>query len=161
MAFDLIAELEQLVDALHADAAEYALCGGLALAVHGHPRATKDIDLLVRAEAVPHLLALAKAHGYDIPAGPMLFAAGTPFERRIHRVSKLDEAGRLLSLDLIVVGDALESVWASRVVAQWNERAVRVVSRDGLVAMKRIAGRPQDVADIAVLEGSDADGEAG
>ena len=58
MAFDLIAELEQLVDALHADAAEYALCGGLALAVHGHPRATKDIDLLVRAEAVPHLLAL-------------------------------------------------------------------------------------------------------
>ena len=61
MAFDLIAELEQLVDALHADAAEYALCGGLALAVHGHPRATKDIDLLVRAEAVldAHLEAAA------------------------------------------------------------------------------------------------------
>ena len=52
---DLHQELVQLIDALEAAGAEYALCGGLALAVHGHPRFTKDIDLLVPAEALANL----------------------------------------------------------------------------------------------------------
>jgi hypothetical protein len=55
MSLDLIAELEALVSALDAEKVEYALCGGLALAVHGYPRATKDIDLLVRADSTERI----------------------------------------------------------------------------------------------------------
>lgn len=46
MALDLIAELESILDALAAETIEYAVCGGLALGILGHPRMTKDIDLL-------------------------------------------------------------------------------------------------------------------
>jgi hypothetical protein len=43
-------ELFLIVETLDRGAVEYALCGGMAVAVHGYVRATKDIDLLIRAE---------------------------------------------------------------------------------------------------------------
>jgi hypothetical protein len=85
--------------------------------------------------------------------------AGTP--RQMQRVSKLDpETNELVSLDLIIVGPGLEEVWDGRIVVPWREREVSIVSRGGLVAMKRLAGRPQDLADLAALEGTDDDDHA-
>lgn len=46
MALDLIAELEAVLGALAREQIEYALCGGIALSVHGHVRATTAKDLL-------------------------------------------------------------------------------------------------------------------
>lgn len=46
MAEDVIATLDAVIDALHAAGVAYALCGGLAVNLHGHVRATRDIDLL-------------------------------------------------------------------------------------------------------------------
>lgn len=45
---DLFAEVVALTAALEAAEVDYAICGGEALAVHGAPRATRDIDLLAR-----------------------------------------------------------------------------------------------------------------
>jgi hypothetical protein len=85
--------------------------------------------------------------------------AGTP--REIQRVSKLDpETGALLPLDLIVVNAELEQVWATRTILRAGERRMTVVSREGLATMKRIAGRPQDLVDLARLEGT-ADDDPG
>jgi hypothetical protein len=156
MALDLIAELERVIDGLERGGIPYALCGGLALAVHGHPRATMDIDILVRSEHVADALAVARAAGFDVPARKMVFGLRTGTPREIQRVSKLDpETNELMSLDLLLVCPDYEPVWASRVVSSWRGQAVSVVSRDGLATMKRIAGRPQDLADIARLEGAD------
>ena len=55
--------------------------------------------------------------------------------------------------DFLVVGPTLAATWRDRLAVRWRDRDVWIVSRDGLVAMKRLAGRPQDLADIAVLEG--------
>ena len=43
-----------------------ALCGGLAMAIHGYPRATVDIDVLAPAEQLPRLLEAVRPLGYDI-----------------------------------------------------------------------------------------------
>lgn len=75
---DLVAELELLVDALNRESVPYALCGGLALAIHGHPRATKDIDLLVPAEAVENALRAAAHAGFTLRAGPIPLGVKTP-----------------------------------------------------------------------------------
>jgi len=161
MVLDPVTELDALVDALEADGVAYALCGGLALAVHGHVRATKDIDLLLPASEVDRALAAAKRVGFDIPARPMTFGlrSGTP--REIRRVSKLDPAtGGLLALDLIIVNESLDPVWSGRETVHSGARKLTVVSRDGLAIMKRIAGRKQDLADLARLEGTDDDDEA-
>lgn len=161
MPLDPVTELEGLIDAFEAAGIGYAVCGGLALAVHGYPRATKDIDLLIRSEAVDEAVTVAKLVGFDVPARKMTFGlrAGTP--REIQRVSKLDpETGALLPLDLIMVNAELEQVWATRMTLHAGKRRMTVVSREGLATMKRIAGRPQDLVDLARLEGT-ADDDPG
>lgn len=161
MTLDLIAELEALLEAFERGGIEYALCGGLAVAVHGHPRATMDIDVLVRSEQLTSAIQVARGAGFDLPARKMMFGLRLGKPREIQRVSKLDpETNELMSLDLIVVGPGLEEVWDGRIVVAWRERSVSIVSRSGLVAMKRLAGRPQDLADIAILEGNHEDDQA-
>ncbi len=158
MALDLIAELELLVAGLELAAIEYALCGGLAVAIHGHPRATMDIDVLVRAEQLDAALAVARQAGFDIPARRMVFGLASCAQRVMQRASKLDaETNDLLSVDLLVVGSDFEEVWSGRIVVPWRQRKLTIVSRGGLVMMKRLAGRPQDLADIAALETNDDD----
>lgn len=158
MPLDLIAELEHVVERLAEAGVEYAICGGLAVAIHGHPRATMDIDLLVQPEQVPLALAAAQAAGFDIPARLMTFGLRTATPRQVQRVSKLDpDTGALLSLDLLLVGPTLDDVWRGRIAVTWRGRAIWLVSRDGLATMKRLAGRPQDLADLAALEGVGAD----
>ena len=62
---DLYQELILVVDCLEAAQIEYALCGGLAVAVHGYPRFTKDIDLLIQPENLSSVRELLAAGGYN------------------------------------------------------------------------------------------------
>jgi hypothetical protein len=157
MALDLKEELEALVDALAAASVAHAICGGVAVTIHGAPRLTDDLDLLVPAAELDAAKRVAATLGFDVPARSMVFGRGTPSERTVHRVSKLDD-GQLLTLDLIVAsGTALDAVWADRIAVQWEGRRIQVVSRDGLIVMKRVAGRPKDLLDIAALEGRAGD----
>jgi hypothetical protein len=144
---DFFAELKGLVTALETGGIDYALCGGVALAIHGAPRATQDIDLLLRPEDIERLRAVARACGFTLESFPMDFASGLT----IQRFTKLIE-GQPLMLDVLFVAGPLETVWAGRQTAELEGGVVRVVSRDGLVALKLAAGRPQDIADIKRLE---------
>ena len=161
MPLDLIAELEAVVDALAREGIEYALCGGIALGLHGHPRATIDIDLLVQAENLADALRVARGLGFDIPARKTVFGLRSGKRREMQRISKLaPDSNELLSLDLLVVNDELEEVWAGRVELVVGHRQMTVVSRAGLATMKRIAARQQDLADLAKLEGTSDDDDA-
>lgn len=61
---DLFDEFVTLTNALNERGVAYAVYGGLALAVHGLPRATIDIDLLIPADALAEVLAIAAERGY-------------------------------------------------------------------------------------------------
>jgi hypothetical protein len=150
---DLLEEFRSLVDALETARVEFAVCGGLAVAIHAHPRATLDIDLLLPASQIEIARDVATRLGYAIDAGRLVVRTGVV---EIHRLSKPDaEAGDLLSLDLLVVTPALEAVWATRERVAWAHGMLPVVSREGLVAMKRLRGSGQDIDDIRALEESD------
>ena len=150
---DLIDELRSILAALEAARVEFAVCGGLAVAIHVAPRATLDVDLLLPNDQLERCKDVARGLGYGIEAGPMHFSGGAV---EIHRLSKPDPVtGDLLSLDLLVVTPALEAVWASRVRVRWEHGSVPVVSRSGLVEMKRLRGSGQDLDDIRALEEED------
>lgn len=156
MALDLIDEFEKVVRASETEGIDYAVCGGLAMTIHGHVRATVDIDLLIDAVDLTRALTITRACGFDIPARKMVFGLRTGTPREVQRISKLDpDTNELLSVALLVVGPGHEEVWQSRTTMPWKDTTIRVVSRDGLATMKRIAGRPQDLADLAKLEGTD------
>jgi hypothetical protein len=143
----LIDELISIVRALEDAGIEYALVGGLAVAVWGVPRATQDIDMLVRPETVDAILATVAPLGYRIPALPMTFSDGM----RLQRVSKI-EGGVLLTIDLILVDANLEPAWSSRQSLPFRGEQLRVISRQALIQMKAAAGRPRDAVDIQSLE---------
>jgi hypothetical protein len=148
---DLYEEFVGLIDLLERDRVDYAVCGGIAVAIHGYPRFTKDIDLVVHAVDVTKVKTLVASRGFVLPAAPMRFDRGTEKEREVHRVSKV-EGDNLLTLDLLVMGAGLDTVWNDRDAFEWNGRIVRVVSRAGLISMKRASGRDQDRLDIQQLE---------
>lgn len=150
---DLFDEFKGLIVALEAERLDYALCGGLAMAVHALPRATIDIDLLVEASALAKVKAIARLRGYTHEADPMSFRGG---EVEIRRLSKIDaDSGDTLSLDLLLVTPATTSAWETREALAWEHGAVKVVSRAGLIALKSLRGSGQDLDDIKMLEEDD------
>lgn len=145
----LLEELKSVIVSLDENGVEYALCGGLSLAVHGAPRATRDIDLLVKPEKIDDALRTGARLGFDLRGSDLSFKEGAI---EIRRVSKIDSQGDLLSLDFILVTPQIQQVWEERQTYDLFGMALSVVSRDGLIAMKRLSGRPQDLADIHKLE---------
>ena len=151
--FDLYEEFKSIVSALEEQGIDYAVCGGLAMAVHGLPRATVDIDLLILAESLEEAKRLARTLGYTIEAFPMTFSQGAV---EIRRVSKIDpETGIVLSLDMLLVTPEIVDVWQSRTELTWESGSLWVVSRRGLMALKAFRSSAQDLADIERLKESD------
>lgn len=148
-AIDLIAELERVVDALAIGNVPYALCGGLALAIHGHPRATKDIDLLIPPDSIADAAARA---GFTLRAGPIPLGVKTATPQTLHRATKV-ASGSHVTTDLLEVSESYRPAWEGRQVVEWRGRQLSLVSKGGLVAMKRLSTRAKDLADVEALEG--------
>jgi hypothetical protein len=147
---DLRSELDAFTRSLDSANIPYAVCGALALAIHGHPRATKDIDILTPPEHVAATKAVARVHGFAIEALPMTFSASGI---TVHRMSRLSGA-QILTVDIIEGAGELAPVWETREQHATARGSIWVVSKQGLVTMKLAAGRPQDLADLAKLESS-------
>ncbi len=148
--FDLYDELRRLIAALDEHQIDYALCGGLAMAVYDRPRATVDIDVLILSESLDVVIGIATKLGYEIRGLDMTFSHGAI---EIRRVSKIDKtSGHVLSLDLLLVTPAIQQVWNSRVQAVWEDGTLSVVSLAGLIALKRLRHSLQDQADIVSLQ---------
>ncbi len=151
--FDLEVELLSIVDSLNAEKVPYALCGGLALAVHGHPRATKDIDLLVEPSEIERAFSAVDKAGFTLRAGPIPLGMTTASPQRLFRATKVSGTEHL-TLDLLEVSASYRDAWASRVLAPWKGRELTVVSKDGLIAMKQLSTRGKDRVDIETLQGA-------
>jgi hypothetical protein len=141
-------ELRVVLEALDQAGVEYALIGGLAVAVWGAPRATKDIDLLVLRDDLTRAKEALRGRGFTREALPFQFKDGC----EVHRINKVDAAGNLMTVDLMMVDANLEAAWQGRTRLPLDEREVVVISRQGLIAMKARAARPQDLADIQNLQ---------
>lgn len=146
MSMNLFDELVAVVKALDQSGVDYALVGGLAVGVWGAPRATKDIDLLIRPEDAASAKEAIRQVGYQLDALPMQFSDGM----QMQRVSKVG-AGQLMTVDFILVNTNLEPAWQSRMRRDTDVFSLSVISRDALIAMKLAAGRPQDQADVLKL----------
>jgi hypothetical protein len=147
----LFDELTGVLAALDAAGVDYALVGGLAVAVWGAPRATKDIDLLVRAPDLERAMAAIRTLGFTLEGLPFEFKDGT----HLQRVNRVDGDGNLMTVDFMLVDANLEPVWASRRRLAFGAGEVSVVSREALIGMKGRAARPQDIMDIQNLKDSD------
>jgi hypothetical protein len=155
---DIVLELRDLIAKLDEQNIEYALCGGMAMAVHQRPRFTIDIDLLIQQESLPKAMEIAEALGYNIRGKDLSFKDGAV---DIRRVSKIDpDSGDLLTLNLLMVTPEVRPAWDSRIQAEWEGGKLSVVSARGLIAMKQLRRSGVDLDDIKALEEGERDAKS-
>ncbi|MCW5960521.1 MAG: hypothetical protein KIS76_10200 [Pyrinomonadaceae bacterium] len=146
----LLEEFTIFTKSLNQQNIDYAICGGWAMAIHGLPRATIDIDLLVLSEDLEKVWEIANNLGYNVEGLPLHFGV-----IEIRRISKIDKkTKRLYTIDFLLVTDALKEVWQDRELIEWEDGETWTVSRKGLIFLKTISNREQDLVDIKNLKGS-------
>lgn len=155
--------VEAVVAALNEARVEFLIVGGLAVNAHGFVRLTRDIDIVLRlsAENAAKGLNALLAIGYQmaIPEKPESFAQEAIRERwRVEKnmvVLKLwSDVHRRTPIDIFVYEPfpfAEEMAKSVRLEISPGVTAP-VVTLETLLAMKRFAGRPQDLIDITELE---------
>jgi hypothetical protein len=128
---------------------EFMIVGAFALAFHGAPRASGDIDLFVRAstenaarifDALTRFGAPLAAHGVqaqDFARPGTVYQIGLP-PRRIDVLTEIS-------------GVTFDEAWDSRVSTEVEGRVVHLIGRDAFLKNKAAAGRPKDLADVARL----------
>ena len=147
---NLLDEFVNLTETLNRQNIDYAICGGWAMAIHGLPRATVYIDLLVLADDLDKVWRAAQNLGYDIEGLPLHFHEGVIEIRRISKIDK--DSKRLFTIDFLLVTERLKEVWEKRELIEWEDRKTWTVSREGLIKLKTISGREQDLLDIKKLQ---------
>lgn len=145
----LLNEFTVFTEMLNHENIDYAICGGWAMAIHGLPRATIDIDLLILTEDLEKVRQITQNLGYDVEGLPLHFHDGAIEIRRISKIDK--ESKRLFTIDFLLVTEALTEVWINRELIEWEDGRTWTVSREGLIQLKTISGREQDLLDIKNL----------
>lgn len=145
---ELHPDFSDLLAAFVAADVRFALLGGYAVSFHGKPRATKDMDLLVSGSGDnPEKVARALA---TFGAPPNVVAAAR--EQSDAEVVYLGVPP--VRIDILRTADGLDTEHAIEQAIRANVGGLEVpiVTREDLIANKRASGRPQDLADVAMLE---------
>ena len=150
---DFLDLLRALLDA----GARFLVVGAQAMAAHGVPRATGDMDVWVEptkdnADAV----------------WQALLTFGAPVEAFNLSVDDFTASGNVVQIGLpprridlmtSIAGVEFEAAWGTRVVTRIDDCPVPFLAREDLLRNKRAAGRPKDLLDIELLEASDSAAE--
>jgi hypothetical protein len=155
-------DLQRVFEALEAERVRYLVVGGVAVVLHGHPRFTADLDLIVALDsenALAAIRALATL-GYR-PRAPV---PAEQFADADIRRSWIEEKGLTVfslwspqhpatDVDLFVEEPLEFDISHARgVCVDLGTTRTTVVSIKDLIELKRRAGRPRDFEDIAALE---------
>jgi predicted nucleotidyltransferase len=128
---------------------EFVIVGAYALAFHGAPRASGDIDVFVRPSP------LNAQRVFDV-----LVRFGAPLQSGGVTAADFAQAGAVYQIglpprriDLLteISGVTFDQAWASRIAAELEGRTVWFIGREALLKNKEASGRAKDVADVARL----------
>ena len=135
------------IESLNSNGVEYVIVGAVALAYHGFPRYTGDLDVLVgnSPENTKRLESALAAFGF---ASLGLKAADFADS---YRVIQLGVPPNRIDLLTSITGVPFDEAWADRVEADMEGTRVSFISRQALIRNKRLTGRAQDKADLEAL----------
>jgi hypothetical protein len=143
-------DFAEMLGALCDQQAEFLVVGAYALAAHGLPRATGDIDIWVRptppnAERVWAALEAFGAPLLDLTRED-LATQGIVFQIGI-APNRIDILTR-------ITGVEFEAAWPNRMEIEIEGRTIPILGKPELITNKKAAGRPKDLGDVRFLENS-------
>ena len=140
----------------------YVVVGGMAVVLSGHLRATVDLDVVVDLEPAAAIRAVEALQGLGlrprVPVDPLDFAdpevrAGWIRDKHMQVLSFYDPEHLAREVDVFVAYPLdFERLLAAAVPTRNGNSLIPVAAVEHLIEMKRAAGRPQDLADVAALE---------
>ena len=143
-------DFKELLSVLNAHHVKYLVVGAYAVSVHAQPRATKDLDILIKpdAENATAVYAALKQFGAALEGLTFAdFAERGPFFHMGHQPVAVDILSEIPGVDF-------DAAWERRVedvIDAATGLKARFISREDLIAAKLAAGRPQDLADVDAL----------
>ena len=143
----MLNRLQGVFASFHSHDVRYVVIGGIAAVLHGVPRATFDLDILIEAslENATKLLRALEEAGL----GTALLT--TPAELLRSEITVFNDRVRIDVLTWtpgLKFGDA----WSHRQTMQYGAQDFFVASLSDLIASKKAAGRPRDLEDVRLLE---------
>lgn len=149
-------DFREFIELLNSASVKYVIVGGWAVAYHGYPRYTGDIDFFVEAspDNARRIVKVLQRFGFaSLGLTERDFAESD-------RVVQLGVPPRRIDLVTGISGVSFEEAWNSKVEAILDGLPVYIVNREVLLKNKAAAGRPQDKADLEEIAGGDHhDGE--
>jgi hypothetical protein len=143
----MLHKLKGVFKSLQENDVRYLVIGGIAAALHGVPRPTFDVDVLIDPEA-GNVRRLLKAFS---DAG-LTTAELTDVESiQKNEITIFNDYVRI-DVQTFTPGIRFEDAWARHETMTYQGQAFLVVSKQDLIASKRAAGRPVDLQDVAMLE---------
>ena len=127
---------------------KFLLVGAYAMAVHGYPRSTMDIDLFIMPNPENALLALQALNDFGAPIGDL----------SVNDLQKEDLIFQIgvapCRIDIITSIDGLsfKDAYAHSILTDIEGIPVHVLSIPDIIINKRATGRTKDLADAELLE---------
>ncbi len=133
----------------------YVVIGGIASILHGVPRATFDLDLLIRADAGNARRLLDAL----LEAGLGTASLTTPEDLLANEITVFRDRVRL-DVQTSTPGLDFDKAWERREIMNYQGQEFFVVCKEDLIASKRAAGRKVDMEDIRLLQLPDDQGKS-
>lgn len=142
-------DFRDMLSVLCEEGAEFLLVGAYALATHGLPRATGDMDIWIRRSQENATRVWRALRRFGAPlTGLTEVDLNTP-----NLVFQIGIAPRLIDILTSIDAVQFDEAWPDRRVVEIEGLSIGVIGRSHLIQNKRAVGRPQDLADVAWLEG--------
>jgi len=144
---DLPPDFREFLKLLNEHQVEYLLIGGYAVAYHGYPRATADMDIWIAVypQNAAKVVAALTAFGFDIPelSAELFLKEGQIIRMGVPPVR--------IEIATSISGVQFDECYASRVVDELDGVAVNLIDLVHLKINKKAAGRHKDLADLENL----------
>ena len=140
-------DFKELLELFNKHRVEYLIVGGYAIAFHGAPRYTGDIDILVKAE---HRNAEKIISALDDFGFGSLGLQPADFEKP-GMIVQLGVAPVRIDIVTSITGVSWESAYSNRVKGIYGDIAVDYLGREEMIANKRAIGRKKDLTDIEAI----------
>jgi hypothetical protein len=140
-------DFKELLELLNEHKVEYLIVGGYALAFHGAPRFTGDIDLLVKPDSknAKHILSALEEFGFgSLKLSQVDFT--TP-----NNVIQLGNPPVRVDIMTSITAIDWEKAHTDKVQGNYGDTTAYFISKEDFIANKRALGRKKDLADIEAL----------
>lgn len=145
-------DFKEFLELLNKHHVKFLVVGGYSVAVHGHPRYTKDLDIwiLTSRENANSLLQALIEFGFG-----SIGLSTEDFETRGH-VIQLGNAPARIDILTSLTGVDFDTCWSKRITVEEDGLEYPVIALPDLIKNKRALGRNQDLADLEQLEDPDS-----